>query len=361
MTDALRRKLGKPPSALEQDGPSVAKVLRSAIEHAGEEIGGLIWTAASYHERRESLADVLAGIADDGPPRLVLRLRGEGGALGLAVCDIPAMSALLEHMVVGQVLRSPPAERRPTATDGALVGEVLDRVLARFDAGAGQIANLPPVTGFRADGVFEDARAVSLAFDEGDYRRIDLTLDFVRGLRSGTLRLILPWERAGEKARRRSRDATWRAAWQQAVKDSPVVLDAVLYRFEMSVDEIARLAVGDALAMPRSAIDAVSLEGGDGSRVAIARLGQTNGMRAVRVRHTGEAGVQPDRPQVLAKPPGTGGADPPGAERAPGAAHAPLAAGAVPEPGPLSGAAGAPGSAGPPAGQTDGLQKSASS
>lgn len=60
-------------------------------------------------------------------------------------------------------------------------------------------------------------------------------------------------------------------------------LDAVIGRLTLSLRQVMTLAVGETLALPRSALDAISLETIEGQRVAGARLGQHRGMRALKL------------------------------------------------------------------------------
>ena len=73
------------------------------------------------------------------------------------------------------------------------------------------------------------------------------------------------------------------AALSAQVMQADCRLDAVVGRLTLPLRQIMALQVGETLALPSSALDAVSLETVEGRHVAAARLGQHRGMRAVKL------------------------------------------------------------------------------
>lgn len=63
----------------------------------------------------------------------------------------------------------------------------------------------------------------------------------------------------------------------------PARMDAVLHRLVLPLSAAERLQPGDLIPLPVEALDSVELLAGDGAGVAGGRLGQINGMRAVRL------------------------------------------------------------------------------
>ena len=76
------------------------------------------------------------------------------------------------------------------------------------------------------------------------------------------------------------------------------MLDAVLTRVALPLAQVLNFAVGDVLALPRAGIDRLSLVGLDGRSLSDGRLGQQNGMRAIRLTAQDIAARQP--PQMAA-------------------------------------------------------------
>ena len=64
---------------------------------------------------------------------------------------------------------------------------------------------------------------------------------------------------------------------------SEALVEAVLHRFMIPLDEIGSLEVGTSVPIPLECVSRVLLEGSDGRCVATGKLGQCGGRRAVRV------------------------------------------------------------------------------
>ena len=109
----------------------------------------------------------------------------------------------------------------------------------------------------------------------------------------------LPKTKGRTKARDREGDAAPhpddRAAWERRIEaqvmEAEVVLTAVLHRFDRSIAEVLDFAPGDLLTLPESAIGRLRLETGDGTAVSGGRLGQSAGLRAVRLTEQGTEGA----------------------------------------------------------------------
>ena len=291
----LRRKLRPPPGPLEQSGMTPAKAMRRALTRALEGCAGLEATVSGFLQDRATLADILTTLEG---PRLVFMTQGQSGAIGLGIWDIAAVAAVVEHLVTGRVVPGPPEDRAPTPTDAAVLTDMFDRIMQQFDDTLAVADDLPPVTGFRASSVMENARAVALALDDVAYRRYRVSVDFSGGAKTGELQLIFPWrpESGASACRQQSRE--WALRWEQAVKASRARIEAVLFRLPMPLEKAMQLQVGDIVVLPRKALDNVSLEGPDRKAVAVGRLGQSHGMRAVRLHGNAAASPSPaDLPQ----------------------------------------------------------------
>jgi flagellar motor switch protein FliM len=75
---------------------------------------------------------------------------------------------------------------------------------------------------------------------------------------------------------------------QQRVLDAPVRLDAILCRLSLPLCDVGRLAVGDVLALPKDVLRDIAIESVGRQPVATARLGQVDGMRALRLTSPGQ-------------------------------------------------------------------------
>jgi flagellar motor switch protein FliM len=75
----------------------------------------------------------------------------------------------------------------------------------------------------------------------------------------------------------------WDQSLSASVMRAPASLRAELGRVTMPLSKVLELGVGGALTLPLSALEEVQLAALDGTVQAVGRLGQSRGMRAVRL------------------------------------------------------------------------------
>ncbi len=301
-TSVLGRMLGKPVNPLEQLDMSPAKALQLAVTRGSERLAGLSANVSAFSEEQLSLADIVRALEE---PHIIHRTKGPGGAEGLALWDAAAISALSEHMITGRMMSAPAGARQPTPTDAAVVNGLLCKILELFDQGLAQVDDVPPVRGFRPMAVFKDGRAVSMAFDEMSYRKYLISLDLGNGARTGTLSLIFPWQQMNSASAESGSGSKWKRDWHRNVNDSCVPVEAILHNISMPIHEIEKMKVGSLIPVPIETIAKVSVKGTDGRSVAVGRLGQCNGFRAVRIA-IGSPMVNPKPSEFSAAKPSSG-------------------------------------------------------
>lgn len=274
----LRRKALRPRVAADPVGSAPARALPRAVMRAVSEGAGLSAQVGTVTQRRVSLDEGLERIADDGFVALLAR---EGGT-GLAVLGADLFAALIEALTLGRLgAAGPGAPRRPTSTDAALMGAVVDRLLAGLDGADGD----GPWRMVRAVG---DLRVLPAILDEGDYdlADADVRLAGARGpgtLRGGALMLLLPVPAPAAEAPPLAGPDPFAAGFEAAVAGAEVVLKAVLGRVALPLEQALALRVGDRLELPLSRLEEVEVLGLDARPQARARLGQAQGQRALRV------------------------------------------------------------------------------
>lgn len=239
------------------------------------------------------------------PDDFVGLFRGAGDGFGLIALDQPGFAALIEAVTIGRLGARPPVPRRATATDAALVASVIDAAFAALDDDDG-------LREARFDRHVPDQRLLPILLDDGGYQRLTLQMTLVSGpvQRVLTLRLfLLAKDRRGTRGKRRPvhddgaatgdhRDAPdaesdrWSAQISERVMAAPAALNAELGRLRRPLSAVLTLKVGDCLDLPLSALEEVLMVDLDGQRVATGRLGQSRGMRAIRVT------TWPDGPPV---------------------------------------------------------------
>jgi flagellar motor switch protein FliM len=301
----IRRKVLRPRSRPADQAPQsgLGRALPRALVRALSAGCGLTAEPGPMAERGVALAEGLDRLVEDG---FVALLTGrDGGAAGLLVLDSGLFSALIEAMTLGRLGATAPAmPRRPTATDAALLGALIDRVLADLDRGLLEVGAAPE--GWRMARAVGDQRLLGAILDEGGYRLAELSVELSAAgaagsaRRSGRLALLLPdpdrvqvpvpSAHAADRAPVAEPDAFSRGI-EGAVQGAPAVLTAVLGRVALPLEQALALAVGQRLELPISALEEIELVGLDTRAYAAARLGQTRGMRAIRITVLADGGA----------------------------------------------------------------------
>ena len=277
---ALRRKIRSPANPFDQKGASPAKAMRLAFARACEEVAHFEAIVTGFGEADVSLTEISGDLKMSD---LIVKTKAPSGRIGLAIWDQDAISVFIEQLVTGRVVAKTAQERTPTATDAAVLAGVLDAILSGFDAELAQVATGQGIAGFRNSGVFNDARSLSMGLSDVPYHRYRVELEFCNGARNGVLHLIFP---QGGGVRRMSGGANsdgWKADWQSALADTSTSVTAILDRVSIPLGQLKKFEIGGHLPVPKDSISAIMLEGFDHRRVAVGRLGQSNGRRAVLI------------------------------------------------------------------------------
>jgi flagellar motor switch protein FliM len=227
---------------------------------------------------------MLAQHLPDG--ELLILLDEPEGLTGALAMDRALMVALIQQQTMGQVLAATPDERPFTATDAAMVAPLVDATLKR----AAKLAEIPLdaqcLTGFRFGARVEDRRAALLTLDSEAYRVFDLTLELDGGPLQGELCLMLPEPELPAMSGEEDPAAMNAPNLGQAIGTARAELTAVLSRIRIPLAELSEMRPGELLPLVQERLDRVELVSISGDKVAIARLGQAGGLRALRLNES---------------------------------------------------------------------------
>jgi len=355
----LRRKLSRARPRVEPDVPGGARgrALPRALVRVLSAGTGLAVQPGPVTFGKAALSELSDRLPEDGFIALLAPAgAGDDGAgasppTGLIALDGGLFSALVETMTMGRLSARPAPPRRPTATDAALLGALIDRFLAECEAvaadsppsaGAAPPAAAPPAPrsagaggaragagGVAAPGALQpwrlrralsDLRLLEALLEDVPYRFYRTPVSLTSGAvnREGDLLLLLPEQPpraaggagattaatgtgtgtapAGASRTAASGQSAPPAAAGGAEGDDPfadtlraqvmgaaVKLDGVLGRIVMPLSDVIALSRGQRLELPVSRLEEVELAGLDGKVQALARLGQSRGMRALRI------------------------------------------------------------------------------
>ena len=326
----LRRKAlaGRPVSDSPKAGAE--RAVKLAFARAGQAVPGLDLRVDSLTDNRRALAELLDLIPDQA---LLAVLEGPAEGLGLVAMTQPVLSGIVEVQTTGRLAPGEHQARKPTRTDAAMTADLIDTALSELEQ---ELSETPEVTwagGFRYASFLDDARPLGLLLEEIAYRVFVASVSLGNGARTGEMLVVFPAEGRGpgpivaasaETQQDDGARAEWARELEEAVMGAEATLCGVLYRLRLPLSAVLALKAGDSIPIPAAQLDRIEVEGVDGRHVAVARLGQNRGMRALRLTRPPQSEGAGDRM-----------ADAPSAETG-------FAGGALPEPGggSLGGAAG---------------------
>lgn len=216
------------------------------------------------------------------PDSLNLYLDGPDG-FGVAIFDSDVAMSMIEIQTLGRVLKRRTEPRTMTLTDATLVADPLDQVLAMQEKLAETAEGQPLSSGFRYADMVADPRQFPLSLGDGQHDHVRLSLKVgAEAMRTGAVHLVLPRPGAAAEAAPVTRDE-WEERLSERLMGSEVTVVAELTRLTLDVERVQALAVGELLTLPRRALGTVRLVTGTGTALGNARLGRSDGRKAVRI------------------------------------------------------------------------------
>lgn len=281
----MARKFAAARTSLAEGGPGADRAWRLALARAARDAVKLPLDVAQLALSRASLAELL-----ELPPdfAMIVVLEGPRDGLGLMVISAGVVAAMIEMLTIGKVATTPPAPRKPTRTDAAMVAPAIDAALIGLEMALAQESDLVWAGGFRYASFLDDPRPLGLLLEDLPYRVLRADVTLANGVRGGQVLLALPADGRGAAPVGAGPDplaqgAAFAALLADQVENADCVLDAVLTRVSMPLSRVLAMQVGETITLPRAGLDRISFEGLDGRAVAIGKLGQNRGMRAIRL------------------------------------------------------------------------------
>lgn len=288
--DVLRRMVSPPPPAPEDVPITSSRAMRLAVTRAADKTHAMPVSVTGIEEEVRDLDAMLEAIA---PDMLLVGMVQDQVLMGLAALDTQLRGALIEVQTVGSVLPGPPDDRPPTGTDATMAEPLLEAILAHLS----ETATRTPLDGWGQGlspmGRVESTRAAGLILPERPYRIVTMSIDLQVDGRQGKLLMALPDHLTLSKPVEGPKvDVDWSARFQTAVNAAPVRLTAELHRFKASLIAVETMAVDQVIPLTGCHVASVKLRAADGRAVATARLGQSGGMRAIRIEQADLPGME---------------------------------------------------------------------
>jgi flagellar motor switch/type III secretory pathway protein FliN len=290
--DVLGRKAQAAQRAFEARGMSPTKALRRALSRTAD----VLWSLALVTQDVSlETVDQDGLVAALNPSDLLILLDGPDGAMGVACVDRAVLSAIVEIQTIQQVSQLPvDTDRVLTATDAAMMTPLIDGTLQRLTENLVDHPLQMQVDGYRFGAMLEDARTTGLLLDAPSYQSFKAEMDLALGRRRGWLTFFLPVRKLKRAGDGEAEAAAGPGPHEALFGNVQAKLEAVLGRLVMPLSRAEALQVGDVIPLTPDALDNVEVSAGPGNVVARGRLGQSNGMRAIRLNWPAAASAVPD-------------------------------------------------------------------
>ncbi len=238
---------------------------------------------------QSSLAErSLAELLDLAPDRgFIAVLEGPAQALGVIMLTPDVLAAMVEALTTGKVTSQPAPDRRPTRTDAAMLAVVIDAALAELDAGLAEPGLADWARGYRYAAFLEEIRPLGLLLEDAPYTVLTCEVRLALGAKSGAIFMAMPAGASRPARADAAADGGGLQAFTQElvaqVMETAGQLDGVLARVSMTLAQVMDFQAGQIVALGGAKVERITLAGMDGRQIWEGRLGQSRGLRAVRL------------------------------------------------------------------------------
>lgn len=255
---------------------TVETLLRKTMPRDADRLCGLDLVVDDVAFSDTDAGELISALSET---ELVYQLRNEKGASGLCIVSPELLAGLIESQLYGYVTSAEVPERKPTRTDGIFDATLVDAWLASaVSVSAHEDMDAMPFAGYaRQDGVL-DQRNAGLLIEPSRYSKMVIKVTLGDNAKAGTLCLV--WPEPAQPGVTNERLSN-RMARHLSRLNAP--MRVVLSRLPLPMDRVRGLKDDDIIDVPLEALVSVKLEGVDGTPIATGRLGQANGLRAVRL------------------------------------------------------------------------------
>ncbi len=276
-SSVLQRKLAAS-DADRGKGRSALRALRLALARTAKDLYDLPLAVIGAKQARIEQPAAEGFLAND---RLLVLLDGAQGQVGAVSLDSACVTALTQQQTMGRVTGTMADGREFTSTDAALAEPLIEMLLSRAADLSDSADDQRCLEGFRFGAIIEDVRSLMLVLDTKRYRVFDLTIDIAEGAMQGAICLVLPDLPADT-----GKDGEPLQSGPRLDLGFGVIradLTASIGRLRVPLAELAAMQPGDVLPLTRERLEETQLITISGKTVASGRLGQVNGLRAVRL------------------------------------------------------------------------------
>ena len=231
---------------------------------------------------------------------LLILLDGPERRRGAAIVAPDIVGGLIQQQTMGRVSAPLGDSRKMTATDAAMVAPMLDALFERVSPVLEIDAEKRMMAGYSFGARAEDTRVLGMALDAQNYHVVRLTFDMASGARQGDMTILLPHvpilspldpDALGNDSGQAAKPQTL----NETVMRLPADLNMVLCHLTMPLIEVEGFSVGQKLPLPQNTFPETQIVAATGQVIGTGTLGQTDGVRALRLTRDPIHATQPRR------------------------------------------------------------------
>ena len=275
----LRRKAALVRQAQDAKSMTPGKTLSLALVQAIDQIFGMPVTVKDLVHQLQTAEDLVSGLVNS---HLLLLIDGPDSCRGLVALDPQGLAAFIEMLTIGQVSDRPAEPREPTQTDAALVAPMVDSLLADLSRSLKPAMENWWIRDFKYLERVEDYLDLGAALPAEYFQVFTVKLDLADNAKSGSLVMAFP-ERGTPAELMPSTNMMEVGKIATLWLDVAAELNVFLTQITMPLARAEKLTVGDLLPLPQAIMEQVIVCADNTGFQFPAHLGQSQGMRAIRL------------------------------------------------------------------------------
>lgn len=259
---------------------SILRAMRLGLARAAADTLELPMTVIGATQSRRPQDALSESVPED---RLYVLLSGPDGMLGSACFDRNCVTSVIQQQTMGTVFSVTPGERSFTGTDAAMIAPLIDAFLPRARDLSEAALDRLCLDGYQFAARAEDRRNLVLSMEYDNFRVFDLTVEIGGGVAQGQITLILPDQPEPRDAAADGIGGIEASGLEKGFGVMRAELTAVISRVQLPLSAFAAMKPGDLLPLIGDKLDKTEVLTIEGQKIAMARLGQCRGMRALRL------------------------------------------------------------------------------
>lgn len=265
----------------------VLRALKRSVVQTAEALFRLKLEVASEQRSLIGLSGFLGSAETDN---LILVLEGQDGRRGACLLSLEFIQSIVEISTLGQVCSTPVVERQMTRTDAALVEPFIDSFLIRLEQGKSLGADANLIKGYRFGASAQDYHNLGNLLDETEYSVFNLKFTPLGDRSRMCLTLALPVDGKGQEPIDALEGVeNWSTDISKVVRSAKLDVQVVAQSLRLPFDFVRSLSIGQMITLEKQSFTDVTLISGK-MQIARGKLGQINGVRAIKIKTVGEIG-----------------------------------------------------------------------